>query len=586
VYKVIKELLDGLKSRLKGVGEKGGPLPPPGGIPPVPIPPMPSEQMPAPAPSMPPVPAAPSTEDFSALLGGGDTSELDNKVKALEEKTTKLESTLKETLDITKANKTRLDSIDLNMKKFLSLYELVTNQINPFVDGAPFKKEDDMIAQAAKKLAQEKPEEAEEAPVEVPVPEHPKPKPKAKPKEEAPKEEPEEEAPELEVPAPKPHLKLPDKMQDAAKGEPSDQEQVMFMQSVKDGTASFVMEWITSLVSEDGNVEKNTRLLKYLLDLGWITPKAYEALMRHMQALTQAGKAPQEQRIPLMVGMPSSMPRMQGPPQPPSADRSRPMPMPPMQLTSGSSPDQLMAVLEWVRYLVDKAGYEEASEILKYLVKLEWITPEAHTALLSYIQRSTPPGAIGLTQAKAPGSYAPGPQSKVTLSPNRIPSPTDFMRGEAPQYRVPIQPADQPPMQIPPQPMYREPQYREPQPQQEYQQPRREAPRRGDNAIIPLTELGSDIDSLAIILEWIRHLVDRAGTQGAKDIFAYYQTIGWLDQRVCQQLVKYVEGIKASEDEAIGYQPNIEDHATSLFFISKLKHMSLSEEDIHSMLGR
>ena len=98
-------------------------------------------------------------------------------------------------------------------------------------------------------------------------------------------------------------------------------------------------------------------------------------------------------------------------------------------------------------------------------------------------------------------------------------------------------------------------------------------------------ELGSDIDSLAIVLEWIRYLVDKSGATGTKDIFGYYNNIGWVTDSVHDQLIKYVEGIKASEEETIGYQPSVEDHATSLFFISKLKNMELSQADIHSMLG-
>jgi archaellum component FlaD/FlaE len=553
---MIKELLDGLKSRIKGVGEKGGGLPPAGGIPPAPI---------VPVESMPPVAAptpAPSTEDFSALLGGGDTSELDNKVKALEDKTTKLEAAVRETLEMTKANKTRLDSIDGNMKKFLSLYELVTNQINPFVDGASPFRQKAAIEINGKTL--DEPEEVKPAPkpkIVMPPAEE-----LEKPKVEEPKAEEPETLDEI-LPEPPKHAKPAAKKVEPAPEAISDSEQVMFMQSVKDGNASFVLEWITSLVSEDGGVEKNTKLLRYLLDLGWITPKAYEALMQHMQTLAQTGRMPQErQRIPLMAGMPSAM-MPQGMPMP----GGRPMQMPSMPLTSANNVDSLMAVLDWVKYLVDKVGYNEATDVLKYLVQLEWITPEAHAALLKYIDKSMPPQAAPKQQGFFP---QPKAESKVVLSPSRMPRPEDLIRSE---YRIPIQPAErmQAPMEQPFQPQVR------------YSEPRRVEPRRQQaNAIIPLTELGSDIDSLAIVLEWIRYLVDRAGTQGAKDVFTYYQNIGWVDQRVCQQLVKYVDGIKASEEETVGYQPSVEDHATSLFFISKLKHMDLSEEDISSMLGK
>ncbi len=513
---MIKELLDGLTSRLKGVGEKGGEVPPAGGIPPAPgedeMPPAGGEQAPDVKPQE-------GEEDFSALLGGGDTSELENKVKELEDRTVKLESSVKDTLDIAKQNQERLDSIDGNMKKFISLYELVTNQINPFVDQSqPFKEpekppleeaEEKIVMPPAEELEKEEPDEKEE---EV----------KPEPKKEKPK------------PAPAPNV--PE----------GDEEQVMFLQSVKDGNASFVLEWITSLVNEEGDVEENTKLLTYLLNMGWITPKAYEALMQHVRAIAQAGRVaqPQRQRIPLMAGMPSQIPQTG---QPPGLGRGAPV--------SADDKGSLMEVLEWVKYLVDKVGSDEAEEILKYLVQLGWITPDAHRALLKYIDRTLPEEA--LQQFREPE------ETKVQLPPDRIPSPDEFMQREA-QYRMPVQPVQQP-VRMP------------------FQQPVRKSP---ENEIIPLTEIGSDIDSLAIVLEWIRYLVDRAGTQGAKDIFNYYLNIGWVSQQVYQQLVKYVDGIKAKEEETVGYQPTVEDHATSLFFISRLKHMDLSEEDIQNMLGK
>jgi archaellum component FlaD/FlaE len=575
---MIKELLDGLKARVKGAGEKGSALPPTGGMPPSPLMPPPSAGGPAsssapgaPAPTS--TPPAPSTEDFSALLGGGDSGELENKVKALEEKTNKLESTVKETLDITKSNKSRLDSIDSSMKKFLSLYELVTNQINPFVDAKPPFAQMDLLDSARK--AQDKKDPQTEGAKEEQKKEEPKLEVK-----ETKKVEPKRE--EVSLPENFEVEEAPRALRTGAVGKPDvtgNQEKVMFLQSMKDGNASFVVEWITSLVGEGGNIEKNTQFLRYLLQMGWITPKAYEALLQHVQAISQSARMQsQPQRIPLAVGVPQSQHAMpQG---------QVPFPRGNFRGQGGArgqvGDDQLMAVLDWVKYLVDKAGYAEAADVLKYLVKLEWITPEAHEALLHYIQKSMPPqeglrGHMGL---------GPKPQARVVLSPNQIPSPAEFMKAEREEYRIPIQPTDQVPTPLQPMPQM-QPMREQSLPQIQYQsrQPQRTIMRPQADSIIPLTDLGSDIESLAIILEWIRYLVDRAGTQGAKTIFNYYQNIGWIDQRVYQQLVKYVDGIKVSEEETVGYQPSVEDHATSLFFISKLKHMDVSEEDIQSMLG-
>jgi archaellum component FlaD/FlaE len=563
---MIKELLDGVKSRLKIMGEKGPEVPPAG------MPPSPDQMPPSDDSESNPVPeSAPSTEDFSALLGGGDTSELEEKVKELDDKTNKLDSTIRETLEITKDNKTRLDSIDNNMKKFISLYEIVTNQINPFVDSEDAKPES-------------KPGMMDELKV--------KEEPKEKEKLTLPEEEPPE--PEEETPAPKIQVK-PETEKQAVK--PESPEKVMFLQSVKDGNASFVLEWITSLVSDDGNIEQNTKLLKYLIDLGWITPKAYEALMGHMQALAQANKKQDLRKaMPMTVGVSHdvALPQYGN-----MGGSERRIPEPALKLPFGTDNaayddrDNLMAVLEWLKSLIDNVGYDQAMDVLKHLVKLEWITPDAHRALIQYINQDTG------SQYSDAREYL-SPKARVELSPKSIPTPQDFMRmeGVAPQppaqnrqqYQIPIQPSNQFPIRLESRGQEKHPQSFKSllEDSRERSSGRGQTAKRQDksDSIIPLTELGNDIESLAIILEWIRYLVDRAGTAGAKEVFSYYQNIGWLNQRVSQQLNKYVDGIKSDDDEVTDFKPTIEDHATSLFFISKLKHMELSEDQIQEMLGQ
>ena len=351
-----------------------------------------------------------------------------------------------------------------------------------------------------------------------------------------------------------------------------------------------MVEWITSLVSEDGDLDKNTKLLKYLLELGWITPRAHDALMAHIYQLARAERKETPQKIPLTIGGAPHSPLGGPSPRLGGMDGLSPdsklgmaggpgMPMPPVPLTSADNMDSLMEVLEWIKYLVDTVGMDNAKDIMEYLVKLGWITGDAHQALLKYIEKSSP------VEPKAPKEQE---DRKLVMSPGQIPSPEEFMAAEHTQYQVPIQGSNQQePMA--PTPIGREPQHQSsqtpniqkpPEPFEAIRQPPRKS-----NEIIPLTELGSDIDSLAIVLEWIRYLVDRAGAQGTKEIFGYYKNIGWVSDAVHDQLIKYVEGIKASEEETVGYQPSVEDHATSLFFISKLKNMELSEADIQSMLG-
>ena len=554
VGKMIKELLEGLKARLKGVGESPANLPPAGGVPPSPF--DASDSMPPAGGELPKdgeetldslVNAAPTGgegfEDFSTLLGGGTSGEIDNKVKELEEKHTDLENQIRKTIELTEANSKRLDSIDTNMKKFLSLYELVTNQINPFVD-SPYMNPKKM------KMPEPEPEPVMVAEVE----------------EESPVEEVEDELPVMEEPEPEPSSETPvdtpkvEVKKETPKLEPSDSEKVMFFQSVKDGNASFVVEWITSLVAEDGDLEKNAKLLKYLLDLGWITPKAHEALMTHLYTLANAPKTAQKQKIPVAVG------GMVAPPEQSISKISMgEIPATPkinlnqQPLANQENLESVAEVLEWIKYLVDTVGLDNAEDIMQYLVKLGWITPSAHSELIKYIEKTLP------KKFKEPSGPVNG-DSKMVLTPGQIPSPQQFIDAEKLQYQIPIsEPQTEEPQNFVPKPIFTS-----------------TAP---SAAIIPLREIGSDIDSLAIVLEWIRYLVDRAGTSGTKDIFRYYNNIGWVEQNVLNQLEKYVDGIRSGEKEPLSYNPSVEDHATSLFFISKLKHMEVSETEIQSMLG-
>ncbi len=568
---MIKELFDGLKAKVKGGKSRKDDLPPPGGIP---LPPLTPPEPPASAALNQPIPPPsdqPSPDDFSTLLGG-TTNELDDKVKSLQDKTESLETKLSETLDTSKENRDRLDSIDMNMKKFLSLYELVTNQINPFVDQGPPMPRKSMLQMDEPK------EEVEEKIIVPPFEEEPK------------EEEAEEEAATAPVKEKKPRAEPPQPPADES-------ERVMFLQSVKDGNASFVLEWMTSLVSGEGGLEKNTKFLTYLLDKGWITPKAYDALMAHLNTLAKTGKIelktakiePGTFKTSLVKDLEESQQQTKS-----AAGLFGKFvkDMPGMD-----DKESLTAVLEWIRYLVDTVGYDEATEILKYIVQLGWITPDAHKALLNYIEKSSP-----IKVHKEPGSQPPEllqpTSSRIVITPSAIPTPTEVIQVEERQLRIPVrentetvaikrEPVYTPHEEIarPQIPIMPAPRIEVPiaSPKAHAPPP---APRKRRPELIPLEAIGSDIESLAIVLEWIRYLVDNAGTQGTKRIFTSYLDMGWIGEQVFRQLIKYVDGIKAKEGEDVDYQPTIEDHAASLFYIGKLKNVDITEEDVQAILEK
>lgn len=60
--------------------------------------------------------------------------DVNTRLAAFDTKAADLERNIKEAKEISLQNKEKLEAIEKNMKKFLSLYELVTNQVNPFID--------------------------------------------------------------------------------------------------------------------------------------------------------------------------------------------------------------------------------------------------------------------------------------------------------------------------------------------------------------------------------------------------------------------------------------------------------------------
>lgn len=623
---MINEILEGLTNSLKKIGEKeeeeeegeealdlAAPSP---------------DSLPSPGEGESDDSSLPSPEDLTQLLGGG-TEELEGKVKELEDRTNKIDSTLQETLTIAKQNNERLEKMESNMRKFLSLYELVTNQVNPFIESPTPQRKMMLIGGDEEEEEEKKIEmprahelEAEEQLIKppttiiggqmgqrevnlgeqpmMPAEEEPEEEPEETLEEETiPEQEPQEEeeptpeTPEEIQPEPQPAIQPQTQPQPAPAGQVSPpEEQIVFLQSVKDGSASFALEWITGLLQDKDNIEKNTQILKYLLDLGWITPKAYNSLQDHLAGIIDSGKPmatekttpkmqerPQAVQIPINGMMPTSQ-QGQTPDKPRFPGQQK---TPTSQLTSF---DSMMNIVNWIQDLVNMAGPEQANNTLEYLKEMGWLTPDAYQAMQKYIEKSTPqtmptPQTSGASPPQQHGM--PSPQAALhQMMQHRQQAETrknQQQPGQPQQQAQPQQPGQQnlqlPQIQKPQQPQ-------QPQPQPE---PQKTAPQGDPNDLVPLTEIGSDLESLAIVLEWIRYFVDTAGMAGTEKLFRYYQDIGWITEDVHEKLLRYKEGIKAPENEPKDYQPSVEDHATTLFFISKLKKMELSKEDIEEILG-
>jgi len=112
---------------------------------------------------------------------------------------------------------TRMDLIEKNMEKFIQLYEVVSNQYNPFLEkkeGVPVAPPAEVPPQPEEKPAEEKTEEQPEAPTTVPTPEQPAETPA--PEQPAPPQEPVEQSaePTAQPPAEPEHKPTPQEHED------------------------------------------------------------------------------------------------------------------------------------------------------------------------------------------------------------------------------------------------------------------------------------------------------------------------------------------------------------------------------------
>lgn len=396
------------------------------------------------------------------------TQEIDSlkeQLGEIEEKSKKLEVQVTDTEKITKKSKEKLDEIDKNMKKFLSLYEMVTNQINPFVESKSFERP----PASSQSLLSEMEEVAPPAPHKPPeeeyvveeVPEEPEP-----PNEE--EEEQRDEPKQAEVvPAP----------QTSPATHAGKDDDVLIMEAVHHKDNSLALKLFASMVDAGEAAEKKAAVMKSLVDLGWLTPKAHADMAEHLGEES-------EETYEIAGGEEGEGPRT------PLSDEER---------------ESLAPLLKWIDGLVDRVGVSGATDILQYLVGLGWVTPDAHEELLRYIG-----GAEG-------GDGGPD--------------------------------------------------------------------------IVPLEGLADSPETAALAESWMRYLIDKVGEERAREVLTQYRDFGWLSRKAQTQLEKAIDELdeidKFGGDEA--YELSSADHATSLFFISRIKGIEDADdmyEKIERILGR
>ncbi len=366
----------------------------------------------------------------------------------MEEKSKKLEVQVTDTEKITKKSKEKLDEIDKNMKKFLSLYEMVTNQINPFVESKTFERPPQSPQSLLSEMEEVSPPQPGPAPEEEYVVEE-------VPEEPVPEEDEVEEEPKKGVIVPATTENSP-----VIRAEEGDD--VLIMEAVHHKDNSLALKLFASMVDAGEAAEKKAAVMKSLVDLGWLTPKAHADMARHL------GESDEES-----YDIES-----------PDGEGAQAVPLAPL---SDEERESLVPLLRWIDGLVDRVGVEDTTDILQYLVGLGWVTPDAHEELLRYIGGGAGDGG-------------------------------------------------------------------------------------GGPSLVPLAGYDENDETAALAESWMRYLVDKVGEEKARETLAQYREYCWLGERAQAQLREALEAL--DEIDRLGgeeaYELTAEDHATSLFFISRL----------------
>jgi len=100
---------------------------------------------------------------------------------------------------------------------------------------------------------------------------------------------------------------------------------------------------------------------------------------------------------------------------------------------------------------------------------------------------------------------------------------------------------------------------------------------------MPLLKINKELGSLVTVLRWVNYLVGKAGKEGARKMLRYYIELGWISSDVYSSLLSYIEGVSDNHPQDFNYESTAEDHATSLFFISKLLDVDIDEESYKRM---
>ena len=93
--------------------------------------------------------------------------------------------------------------------------------------------------------------------------------------------------------------------------------------------------------------------------------------------------------------------------------------------------------------------------------------------------------------------------------------------------------------------------------------------------VYPLDILPNDPENVVVLMKWLQYLVDKVGKANLADVLDYYVDIGWISDKIINNLVEYSEGIteerKEGQMERKLSDLQARDHIESLLYIQRLK---------------
>jgi archaellum component FlaD/FlaE len=106
----------------------------------------------------------------------------------------------------------------------------------------------------------------------------------------------------------------------------------------------------------------------------------------------------------------------------------------------------------------------------------------------------------------------------------------------------------------------------------------------GEN--VQLNNIIKNSANMKLCMEWLEFLMELVGCNHLSDILSYYEELGWINEDVRMELIRYAEGIDYYIEKS-DWKLAPDDHVKSIWFIEQLaglkvdkNRLSIIEKDI------